>query len=70
MTELLSLARMARRLGVTQDWLRAEADAGRVPCLRAGKRHLFNAAAVQEALAVQAAKQDAGQQLRGVDDGR
>lgn len=55
MTELLSLARMARRLGVTQDWLRSEADAGRVPCLKADKRYLFNAAAVQDALAAKAA---------------
>lgn len=54
-TELLSLARMARRLGVTQDWLRTQADAGLVPCLKAGRRYLFNAAAVQEALATKAA---------------
>lgn len=60
MSELLSLARMARRLGVTQDWLRDQADAGNVPCLRAGKRYLFNAVAVQEALAVQAARQKTG----------
>ena len=51
---------MARRLGVTQDWLRSEADAGKVPCLLAGKRYLFNAIAVQEALAAQAAKQKTG----------
>lgn len=60
MSDLLSLARMARRLGVTQDWLREQADAGNVPCLLAGKRYLFNAVAVEEALAVQAAKQKAG----------
>ena len=56
MCELLSLSRLARRLGVTQDWLRDQADAGKVPCLRAGKRYLFNVVAVQEALAVQAAR--------------
>ncbi len=56
MSELLSLARLARRLGVTQDWLRDQADAGNVPCLKAGKRYLFNVVAVQEALAVQAAR--------------
>jgi len=55
MSELLSLSRMARRLGVTQDWLRQEADASRVPCLKAGKRYLFNAVAVQEDLAAKAA---------------
>ncbi len=55
MGELLTLPRMARRLGVSQQWLRTEADAGRVPCLKAGKRYLFNAAAVAETLAAQAA---------------
>jgi hypothetical protein len=58
--ELLSLPRMARRLGVTQDWLRSEADAGRVPCLKAGKRYLFNAAAVAETLATKAAESRQG----------
>jgi excisionase family DNA binding protein len=56
MDELLILARMARRLGVTNEWLRAEADAGRVPCLRAGKRYLFNPEAVQQVLARRAAE--------------
>ena len=51
MTELFSLSRMARRLGVTQAWLREQADAGHVPGLKAGKRYLFNVDAVQEALA-------------------
>jgi hypothetical protein len=39
--------------------------------LRAGKRYLFNAVAVQEALAVEAAKQttDAGQRPQGVANG-
>lgn len=67
MSDLFSLARMARRLGVTQDWLREQAEAGNVPCLTAGKRYLFNAVAVQEALAVEAAKRKAGQQAQGVD---
>ncbi|HUY89265.1 MAG TPA: hypothetical protein VMV10_11065 [Pirellulales bacterium] len=48
---------MARRLGITQTWLRAEADAGRVPCLRAGTRYLFAAAAVEKALAERASRQ-------------
>ncbi len=56
MAELLSMARMARRIGVTQDWLREQADAGRVPCLKAGTRYLFNPVAVQEALATEAAQ--------------
>ena len=56
MPELLSLPRMARRLGVTQRWLRSEADAGRVPCLRAGDRYLFNLPAVIDAVATIAAR--------------
>jgi hypothetical protein len=55
MDEVLTLPRMARRLGVTARWLRAEADAGRVPCLRAGNRYLFNPLAVQQAVAQRAA---------------
>jgi hypothetical protein len=57
MEEILSLRRMARLLGVPMQWLRSEADAGRVPCLRAGSRFLFPPAAVQQALA-RRARQD------------
>jgi hypothetical protein len=60
MNELLSLSRMARWLGVTQLWLRDQADAGKVPCLKAGKRHLFNPVAVQETLAAKAARSQQG----------
>lgn len=55
MNEVLSLSRMARRIGVTQQWLREEAEAGRLPCLRAGRRFLFNVEAVQQAIASKAA---------------
>lgn len=63
MSELLSLSRLARRLGVTQQWLRDQADAGKIPCLKAGNRYLFNPVAVQEALAAKAT-----QTLQGGDD--
>jgi hypothetical protein len=56
MSELLSLGQLARRLRVTQQWLREQAEAGQVPCLKAGTRYLFNPLAVQEALAVKAAR--------------
>lgn len=56
MSGLLSLSRIARRLGVTQRWLRDQADAGTIPCLKAGNRYLFNPEAVQEALAAKAAR--------------
>ena len=53
---LLPMAKMARRLRVTVAWLRAEAEAGRVPCLKAGKRYLFAPVAVEEILADRAAQ--------------
>jgi hypothetical protein len=56
MNEILSLPRMARRLGVTQQWLRQQADAGKVPCLKACKRYLFNPDAVEQAVAAKAAE--------------
>ena len=55
MSELLSLSRLARRLGITQQWLCDQADAGKIPCLKAGNRYLFNPMAVQESLAAKAA---------------
>lgn len=54
--KVLSLPRMARRLQVTQTWLRSEAKEGRVPCLRAGQRFLFVPEAVEDAIAERAAK--------------
>ena len=56
MSDLLSLSRMARRLGVTQQWLRDQADAGKIPCLKAENRYLFNPVAVQDSLAAKAAR--------------
>jgi hypothetical protein len=53
---ILSLGRMARRLGVAQTWLRSEAEAGRVPCVRAGKRYLFAPEAVERVLSDRAAE--------------
>ena len=53
---LLPLGPMAQRLRVTAAWLRAEADAGRVRCLRAGKRYLFAPEAVERILAARAAE--------------
>jgi hypothetical protein len=53
---LLALPAMARRLRVTQTWLRHEARAGRIPALDAGGRLLFNCVAVERVLADRAAK--------------
>lgn len=55
MTErVLTLPRMARRLGVTQTWLRREAKAGRIPSLIADSRFLFEPKAVEEVVAQRA----------------
>ena len=56
MSELLSLPRTARRLGVSARWLKVEAAAGRVPCLRADSRYLFDIDAVVNALLPRAAR--------------
>jgi hypothetical protein len=59
----LPLRRAAVRLGVPAAWLRAEADAGRVPHLRVGRRLLVNPQAVERVLLERA--QQAGRE--GVD---
>ncbi len=57
--QVLSLPRMARRLGVTQHWLREMAIVGNVPCLQAGKRLLFHPATVEASIARLAGSQQA-----------
>ena len=47
---LLPLNLVARRLRVPVRWLRAEAEAGRVPCLRADNKLLCDLEAVEAAL--------------------
>lgn len=54
--ELLTLDRMARRLGVTQRWLREQAEAGTIPHIKAGDRYLFSVTAVENTLADQAGR--------------
>lgn len=44
------LAATARWLGVPEEWLRLEAEAGRVPHLRIGERILFNPDKVEQEL--------------------
>lgn len=48
--ELLPLRRMAAQLGVPSQWLREQAEAGRVPALRAGDRWLFAPEAARAAV--------------------
>jgi len=49
------LAQRCRRYGLSAAWLRAEAEAGRIPVLRAGRRLLFDVAAVEAELIRRAA---------------
>jgi len=62
--KILDLSRMARKLRVTQAWLRSVAESGLVPCLNAGGRLLFVPKAVETALAALAAKPNPPQRRR------
>lgn len=55
---LLPAAAMARRLRVRADWLTAEADAERLPHVRAGDRYLFDPVAVERELLERAQRPD------------
>jgi len=52
---VLTLVRAARSVGVTQKWLKQQADEGAVPCLKAGTRYLFNLDALTASLSDRAA---------------
>jgi hypothetical protein len=56
--KLVKTGIMARRLGVPVRWLRSEAEAGRIPCLKAEKVFLFDEGAVIELLAKRARGQN------------
>jgi len=47
---LRMLAQRFRRYGLSMAWLQAEAEAGRIPCFKAGRRLLFDPDAVERAL--------------------
>ncbi len=53
--QLVNLHALARLLRLSASWLKAEANAGRIPCLKVGKSLLFNRSAVESALAARAA---------------
>ncbi len=44
------LLELSDRLGLPAAWLRREADARRIPCLRVGRRRMFNVPSVLKAL--------------------
>ena len=63
-TRLLPLKVVARRLRVPVKWLRAEAEAGRIPSLRAANLFLCDLAAVESAL-LERARQPVRKGARG-----
>lgn len=58
--QLLSLPALAEALKLPESWLKGEADAGRIPHLRIGKRYRFNRATVVAVLAQRAAANRSG----------
>ena len=54
------LAERFKRFGLSQAWLKAEADAGRIPCFRAGRKLLFDPDAVEQALLQRARQSQEG----------
>jgi excisionase family DNA binding protein len=44
----------ASRIGIPASWLKSEAEAGRLPAIRVGKRLLFNVEQVERALLAKA----------------
>lgn len=46
----IPLTRLARHLGLPVSWLKQEAEAGRLPHLKIGRRFVFNLAAVEAVL--------------------
>lgn len=54
---LCNLLALSRQLGLPVSWLKAEARAGNIPCLRVGKRKLrFDVKAVERTLTRRAGK--------------
>ena len=53
----VNLTSLSARTGLPAWWLKSEADAGRIPFLRVGKRMVFSVQAVQTAIAEQMSSQ-------------
>jgi excisionase family DNA binding protein len=49
--KIVPIDELAERLRLSRRWLNREAKAGRIPCLVAGRKRLFNIPAVEAALA-------------------
>ncbi len=55
-TQYIRLEELAQTTRLPAAWLKREADAGRLPCIRAGRLRMFDLAAVLKALADQQVK--------------
>lgn len=53
--ELTNITGLALELRLPRAWLESEAKSGRIPCLKVGRRLLFNVEAVRQALLERAA---------------
>lgn len=53
----LSVSQLARQLGLPVSWLRDQAREGHLPCLRVGRRLMFDVRAVQAVLEARAQEQ-------------
>jgi len=58
---IVPLGVMARLVHVPTKWLRSEAEAGRVPALRAGNRYVFRLDIVSRIIADRAAQASTGE---------
>jgi len=54
---LTNLAGLANTLRLSRDWLKSEADEGRIPSLKVGRKRLFNIQTVSQILSERAATQ-------------
>lgn len=57
--KFIPLDALATTLGIPRTWLRSLADSGDIPCLRVGRRRLFDPAGVGQALSQRAARPEA-----------
>ena len=63
--KLLTLHQLAERTGLPAAWLKREADARRLPCIRAGRSRRFELAAVAKVLTERAAQGVPNEGMKG-----
>jgi hypothetical protein len=55
-TRFVQITQLSRTIGLPAAWIRREADAGRLPCIRAGRLRMFDTEAVLRVLAERQSK--------------